>query len=250
MRTAPGEYQGEALDFLKESMSNFRDGKWKFAVLHASMAVEMLLKERLVRINPGAVLERIDEPNCRTTVGMSRIMPRLETLGVSIAEPDGQLIRQIVDWRNDVAHRRLSAREVEVQARLAASFKFCSRFLSTELDTQIEDVLSAGEYRGFREYLKEWEDVLAEAHQEAAEAGFVDDVLPARTFDCPECWGPSATGAIKGGRAHCFLCNQDFSFSTCSRCEEFVIGSGSSNQEEEGPTWCESCATDIFGSDD
>ncbi len=247
MRPAPGDYQAEALDFLTQSLKDFEDRKWKYSVLHAGMAVEMLLKERLVKVSPGVVLERIDEPDCRTTVRMSRIIPRLETLGIRPEQSDCRLIGKIAEWRNDVAHWKLRATESDVRRELSAIFKFFSRFLLAELGARINEKLGATEYRKFRELLREWDDVVKEAQEEAAEAGHVDDHMPPNTYDCPECWGPPQTVAIKDGKAHCFLCDQDFESTSCSRCGEAIIGEKESL--EEGPTWCESCTEHVFSAD-
>lgn len=248
MKTSPGDYQEEAIDFLRQSLKDYNGEAWKFAVLHASMAVEMLLKERLVKINPGTVLERIDEPNCKTTVGMGRIIPRLESLGIALDKNDRELIGQIAEWRNDVAHRKLLAKKEDVQKKLAAIYKFFPRFLNDELDTEIKDALAEEDYKEFREHLKEWGDIEIEAQKEAAEAGYVDHETPSSTFDCPECWGISDTVAYVDGKAHCFLCDDDFDSTKCTSCGEAIIGEADS--QEEGPTWCEGCSENIFGSKD
>lgn len=246
----PDDYKNEALDFLKQSLEDYDAEKWKFAVLHAGMAIEMLLKERLVQINPGAVLERIDEPNCKTTVAMAKIIPRLETFGIQLKNEDRELIAEIAGWRNDVAHRKLIAKKEDVEKKLSAIFKFFSRFLDDELDTEIKEALDKDSYKEFRELLKEWDDVVAEAQEEASEAGYVDNKTPSETYDCPECWGVSDTVAFEDGKAHCFLCKDDFESATCSRCSQAIIGEGASRPFEDGPTWCEGCAGDMLGGND
>lgn len=45
MNPKPGDYQKEAIDFLRQSLRDYEAEAWKFAVLHGSMAIEMLPPE-------------------------------------------------------------------------------------------------------------------------------------------------------------------------------------------------------------
>ena len=220
-----GDFLEESIEFLKQSLIDYKEKKWRFAVLHASMSVEMLLKEILLRINPGAVLENVDKPDCKTTVGMSRILPRLQAFGIKIEYSDEKLIRQIAEWRNDVAHRKLAAKEKIVQENLGAVYKFYSDFLLKHLGREIKEEFNE-EYSEFKALLKVREELIEEAQDRAREAGYIDRKSPPETYGCPECWDTNDTAVIgENGKLHCFLCEEDFDFDSCSRCEALIFDS-------------------------
>ena len=248
MRVERGDFRTEALDFICQALEDFDKEKWKFSVLHAAMAVEMALKERLVWVNPGAVLENIDNPACKTTVGMNKMLPRLESLGIELASGDKVLVGQIADWRNDVAHRKLLARKEDVRDKLRGIYEFFTKFLQAEFDVDLKDVIPGEIYQKYKELLKEWEKVVEEAQEAARQAGSVDDHMPSETFECPQCWGtPDTLVLLEGKNAHCFLCNEDFSYSGCSRCGHPVFDGSSMAVTDDDSVYCEVCLGHIFG---
>ncbi len=123
----------ESLEFLKESLHNFDDKKFRFASLHAAMAIEMILKERLARENPILVMDDIDKVGEKFTASMKKIMPRLLNLGVDL-KADRELIKEIIKLRNEIAHRGYQSDPKKVQNLLAACFGFISEFSEKELD--------------------------------------------------------------------------------------------------------------------
>lgn len=68
--------------FLVESLTNYKNPhKVSFAILHAITALELVLKERLYKINPYLIYEKIDgESNKapRNTVRFSSLAQRLK----------------------------------------------------------------------------------------------------------------------------------------------------------------------------
>lgn len=251
MNVTEGDFLREALEFLVEAMENFDQKKWKFSVLHASMAVEMVLKERLVKVHPAAISENVDNPDCPTTVGMKKILPRLQSFGIKVVESDQLLVGQIAGWRNDVAHRKLDAKQEDVARKLKSIYKFFSQFLAAELGIQVKDVLSDSVYHTYKAHLKEWDEVVREAQEAAKVEGDGGEGMPYNTFDCPECWGVAETVVLRdGGKAHCFLCNGDFPYVGCSRCENIIFRPQVIAGAEEGGNYCESCLGHIFGQPD
>ena len=46
--------------FLVEALRDYKAGKLNFAIVHAMIAVELMLKERLRQISPALIYENID----------------------------------------------------------------------------------------------------------------------------------------------------------------------------------------------
>lgn len=219
-----GDFFTEAIDFLRESLSNYNDGKLKFSVLHAAMALEMALKERLVKVNPALVMENIDNPTDKHTVSLIKALRRLDNLGIEFNEEQQHLIKTISVWRGDVAHRKASFTEWKAREKLGAIYKLITTFCMKQLDTEISDVLSEEEYQQYKELLKVWDDLVEEAQQKAAEESY-EWKVGSRTFDCPQCWviDTVVIRNIEDNEAYCYLCNETYYYKDCLRCSEIVI---------------------------
>lgn len=84
--------------FLIESLNNYTDRKLDFAILHAIVAVELILKERLYKINPNLIYANIDSNDIKKfTVKLSILPCRLKNLGVDISPQDILLIKQVAE---------------------------------------------------------------------------------------------------------------------------------------------------------
>lgn len=96
-----------AYDFLNESLRNASladddPRKWKFAVINAAQAIELLLKERLRREHSLLVYTQVDKP--RHTVAIDLALQRLESCGVELDEEDIARVRRAKDIRNNLIH--------------------------------------------------------------------------------------------------------------------------------------------------
>lgn len=239
---ATGDFFEDAMDFLRESLANYSHEKWKFSVLHAAMALEMALKERLVMINPALALRNIDDDGCEQTVSIRKSVQRLKNLGVSFEKSDEDLSTTVATWRDGVAHHRAPFSHDDAKKKLGAIYKFFTRFVETELGKEIRGCLTLDEYHKYKELLREWEEVVKEAQEVAAEESYEEKIGP-RTYDCPECWGTD-TVVIREHRGYCHLCNEEFKYENCLRCSEPVFGHGLAM--DDGGVLCEGCA-DWYG---
>lgn len=233
-----GDYLEESLDFIRRSLDDYTRKAYKFSVLHAAMALEMLMKERLVTINPGLILSDIDRPSCQTTVGMNKLIPRFASLGIPLDDADKRIIEKVTDWRNDVAHRKLIASEKEVVEILPSIFKYFQKSLCDDLKIDIETKLTDEEFLKFRELLLEWNEIVRRAHGKAFESGDTGDGSTYEVHNCPNCWTNLDTVAIRNGVPHCFLCDEDFMFIECSRCGGEILAD---SEPVDGFKLCDDC---------
>lgn len=234
--TNPTSFFDESLEFLKEALQNFDDEKFRFASLHAAMATEMILKERLARENPILVMDNIDKVGDKFTATMKKVIPRLLNLGVDLKE-DSELIKEIVDLRNEIAHRGYQSDPKRVKNLLAACFGFISKFSEKELQEDLKDHLDDDVYHRFKEYFKEWDTIVKEAVAAAADEGQEDSKSPPLVYDCPYCT-VGETVTIREGKGFCHLCRELIPMHSCDQCDEPIF---SEKYDPEGGDICELC---------
>lgn len=232
----PVNFFEESLEFLKESLDNFDHEKFRFASLHAAMAIEMILKERLARESPILIMDNIEKVGDKFTATMKKIIPRLLNIGINL-DKDRELIKEIVDLRNEIAHRGYQSDPKKVQNLLAACFGFLSKFSEKELGEDLKEHLEEETYHRFKEYLKEWDVIVYEAVAAAADEGQEDSKSSPSVYDCPYCT-VGETVAIRDGKGFCHLCRETIPMHSCDRCDEPIF---SGHYDPEEGDFCESC---------
>lgn len=239
----PTNFFNEGLEFLKEALDNFDHQKYRFSSIHAAMAIEMVLKERLNRENPSLVLENPDKVGSKFTATMKKVIPRLLDLEVDL-EPNRELINEIVELRNEIAHRGYQSDPKKVQNLLAACFGFIAEFSEKELDEDLKDHLDENVYHRFKEYFKDWAAVVKEAVEAAADEGTEDSKSSPLVYDCPYCT-VGETLVIRDGQGFCHLCGETIPMHSCDRCHDPIF---SKTYDPEEGDFCESCV-DYWRSD-
>lgn len=201
-RKPVGGLLASAQEFLVESISNFSDHKPRFAIVHAVTATELVLKERLARLNPALILRSIDTkaPQKEQTVSLSVLPQRLANLGMPLGPRQAQLIAAIAEWRNHIVHHIPSFDARVAQRQLPQLLDFLADFLRTELGTPLETFLPQALHKVALRLLTDWQKAVAAAQASAIQEG---GVLP---DTCPRC-GSVAVMCLRANAAvHCHLC--------------------------------------------
>jgi hypothetical protein len=112
----------------------------KHAITTSAHCIELLLKERLCRINPALVWENTKKspsPQARTvTVGQA--VSRLMSKGnVIISENDKQTLKTLRTTRNEIEHHEWHASEKEAKVILANALSFAFDFVHHELGVDL-----------------------------------------------------------------------------------------------------------------
>lgn len=113
----------------------------KHSIVNAFHAIELLLKERLRRVHPSFIWERVDEyPKLdKRTVAVDLAISRLESIaGVAIAEEDKQLLKSLRATRNAIEHYQWSAEEREVKVILGNAISFALSFAKQQLEINFD----------------------------------------------------------------------------------------------------------------
>jgi len=81
-KTKHESFVDSVIQYLIESLDNYKAEKYDFAILHAVIALELLLKEKLRIINPYLIYENIDKTDVKPkwTIGLNKLPGRLINL--------------------------------------------------------------------------------------------------------------------------------------------------------------------------
>ncbi len=224
-----------AQEFLVEALRNFNDHKPRFAIVHAVTAVELVLKERLARLNPALILRNIDAkvPQKEHTVMLSALPQRLANLGMPLSVRHAQLIGTMADWRNQIVHHMPAFDPRAAQQQLPQLLEFLSGYLRTEVGRPIEAFLPKALYRVANRLLIDWQKAVATAQASASSEGSV------LSDTCPRCASIAVMCLRADAEVHCHLCGAAmYHCDSCDGCgQETVI----SYKPTDGDNFCDAC---------
>jgi HEPN domain-containing protein len=227
-----------AKQFLVEALGNHRDRKRSFAIVHAVTAAELVLKERLARINPSLIFKNIDVRSFRgeQTISLSKLPQRLVNLGVQVDPKELELIAKFAEWRNQIVHHMPSFDEESADRQLPLLLDFLAVFLRRELHTLLEDFLPQSLYKTASALLQEWERVIQKARAQAQVEG---NVL---SEACPDCGTVGVLCFREEKRVYCHLCSsQHYRYDRCTQCGRQTVSRFSSF---DAGNYCDSCIDD------
>jgi len=101
-----------AWSFIEEALSKAIKAEkdhvhWKFAALHLVQAIELSLKERLIREHPFLIFQNIDSP--KNTVNLETALRRLQSMGkIEFSNSDIGTIKKASELRMGDGHRKIS----------------------------------------------------------------------------------------------------------------------------------------------
>lgn len=108
----------------------------KHSITNADHSIELLLKERLYRINPAFVWENVDKyPNLEAnTVNVNTAISRLKNIGaVMFSEKDENNIRSLRKTRNAIEHYEWRTTEKEAKVIVGNALSFAFSFAAEQL---------------------------------------------------------------------------------------------------------------------
>lgn len=202
--------------FLIESLDNYMEGKLDFAILHAMIAVELLLKERLCLINPSLVYADIDsiKQSKNHTVKLSVLPLRLINLGINISDQVIKLIEKVSNWRNDIAHNIPTHDSNAAQVTLGELYNFAISFLKKELDQDIKEFLPLKYFSDMHTAISELKKIIHEAKENAKKNGYSDYIHHC----CPLCKIKDVIEIVNEKEAFCHLCFKKLYVNSCLEC--------------------------------
>lgn len=238
--------------FLIESLDNFcSKNKVAFSILHGMIALELLLKERLHRISPNLIYANIDanldvKPSAKSdkkafTVQLSVLPTRLKNLGVQLKKDEIELINDVADWRNNIAHHVPIHDDKAAKLKLETLYNFIFTFLVNELGENFHDFLPKEYYQRMEKIIDELNRAIAVAKQKAQTSGHPDN-----SHHCPVC---NITGVVEvkdEDNAYCHLCIKELRTAICAKCENQLHTYAGAVIDEEYCSDCMEAARDQY----
>lgn len=205
-----------SMEFMTESLNNFKDKKLNFAILHAVTSVELLLKERLYRMHPFLIYKNIDCEQILNakTISLSELPTRLNNFGVKIHEKHRRVISELSKWRHQIVHHTSNYDEKIATARLVELYNFLAYFLRKELKSSLRKLLPTSLFKIVAGLISEWGNIVADAQDKAQKYGNVINQA------CPECGKYKTLVNYKEKKAFCVLCEKRFIYDICCSCGE------------------------------
>jgi hypothetical protein len=125
-----------ALESFKHGMDHFREGSdssRNFALLHIDQAIELLIKEKLVRL--GKSIYKGDG----TTMNLHEAF---NSITKDVLIPERPRLESLHELRNNVQHTGLTIDILTTAFYMTEAYNFVVRFLSVELDIKISEYFS------------------------------------------------------------------------------------------------------------
>ena len=143
MNTDRSPMFNHAIESFEHGLQHYLDGtegSRKFALLHLDQAIELFLKEKIVRLGKSIY------KNDGTTLTLHESFSSLKSLDI----PERPRLEEVHDLRNTVQHKGLTPDQPSTEFYVRVLYEFAKRFLCEELDTVFETVIDA-RHRAFME---------------------------------------------------------------------------------------------------
>lgn len=198
----------------------------KHAILNIYHSLELILKEKLFRINPVLIYKNIDAKirEDSITVGLSDIAIRLENLGIAISKEHIDILNDLKRRRNKIEHHKFEEDDTHSKV-LEKSLKFIHYFLTEHLNESLEIVLDDDDlYNKIRQMIFEYDELLRDALYKAREwerPKTKDDLCDSlKAGECPKCGNRTVT--VNSDRGNfCLFCNEEVEVVECDSCGEY-----------------------------
>lgn len=122
---------------------------WKYAILNLVQAIELSLKELLLRQHPALIYKDIDKPY--KTVSLEFAQLRLEKIGgVMFDDADVDLIKKASEYRNQIVHYKFAFKETDLKLVFAKLLGFLQQFHTSHFEQSLNKIIPC----------REWHEVL------------------------------------------------------------------------------------------
>ena len=120
----------QAVELLAWQELGSDQARLKHAITNSAHAIELLLKERLRRVNPAFILKNVDKhPNPKAhTVTVDTAISRLKNIGVKFYEQDEKNLLLLRTTRNLIEHNEWHTTESEAKVVVSNALSFASSF--------------------------------------------------------------------------------------------------------------------------
>ena len=133
-----------AMDSIAHGLFHYVQGKeninnYKFAILHVTQGVELILKERLRREHWVLIYERVDKPDRSRTIGFDSAVERLHNICNISLDEYIEGLNKLRDARHEIEHYRVKTTGQEATTLIGSNIPFLIKFLQNELGITIRE---------------------------------------------------------------------------------------------------------------
>tara|TARA_R110002110_G_scaffold213154_1_gene426248 strand:+ start:1253 stop:1909 length:657 start_codon:yes stop_codon:yes gene_type:complete len=130
----------QAVELIATREIGSNHARLKHAITASAHCIELLMKERLRRVNPAFVWENVDKyPSLEArTVTVDAAISRLKSIGsVTISENDERSLKSLRKTRNAIEHYEWRASEKEAKIIVGHALSFAIGFAHDELEVDL-----------------------------------------------------------------------------------------------------------------
>lgn len=219
--------------------------RYKYAILHMSQGVILLLKERLRREHPNFVFTNVADETKTADVDVT--ISRLKKIAhVEFTDEQEKVIRELAELRNKIEHFALTVSKQQADNIISRLLPFLISFTRDELGTAFKAAIGDQSWQNLIASQEHRTRVISDAERKLSEQG-------KPTYYCPDCNAYTATlgkqypsnakerdeWTLSSSQVECLVCNETIFYVLNCR------GCGKEIQYEGGLacyiSWCESC---------
>lgn len=190
----------QAIELLALKDIGSSHARLKHAITASAHCIELLLKERLRRINPAFVWESVDKyPSLEArTVTVNTAITRLKSIGnVMLSPSDEQNLKSLRTTRNAIEHYEWRASEKEAKVIVGNALSFAIAFAQDELAIDL-----ASDFKND----DTWRILLEELYEFARSHGARVEARLRTSGECPQCCDECGELTVPTRGGSCELC--------------------------------------------
>jgi hypothetical protein len=259
-----------AFDSLQHGAEHFfdnsRETDLKYAVLHLSHAIELLLKARLAKEGLEQIYLSKEQPIDLEgfTVGYDEAVKRLKRFQIGFDTDQLKNLGFLKKVRNSIEHNYISGQREVIQDYVAEAFKFVRDFSLKHLDITLKEKLDLSIYESLNSNLYSYEERIIKAGEEIShfrEKEFPTKGLRAKDLmeydsihqdtECPTCGEatvPVPDPKSEDESVRCYHCDERFYVQFCIECNLPTLYTEPESEDTYFP-FCEDCMDAKFGGD-
>ena len=210
-----------ALSFIEEALSKAIKAEkdhthWKFAALNLVQAIELSLKERLIREHAILIFSNIDSP--KNTVNLDTALRRLQNIvKIKFSESDIGTIKKAADLRNRIVHFEFDLDIKEVKVIFAKLIGFLQHFHAIHLDSKLDEIIDPELWQEAVHIYEFAEELFKRAESIFKEKG----INLGEIITCPNCeWDAFV---IYNNENTCYVCGYYSDVCDCCDCGKLLF---------------------------
>jgi hypothetical protein len=193
----------------------------KHSILNVYHSIELLLKEKLYRINPILIYRDIDLAisDDSFTIGLKQILARFRNVGIDLSEKDTKVLRDLQGRRNRIEHHAFKD-DKSHQYVVGKAVRFIMSFMEDHLKCTLEEHVDPVLYSRLREIVLTYEERLREANEHISSRKHRSKG-DCNIAICPDCSNETVLDDPEKG-IFCFFCYSPAGMAECKCCGELV----------------------------